>query len=349
MKVFGIIFLFIAGQSSIGSVPENKNTDRARELGLVPGPAPATNDIYSPYLRKIHQGEDKPLAIRACFETKLIVDAGKKEAMGPWRELDANPYAYLGLKLEWGPIVTDQTPDELPAKPTAEYIEAGLGFPPSSSGIRNLFRPYIRRAPDDLDIYAVMDQDGGAPSDKKISEPPSKWERILRPSTGQLLPGYWAVKGSEKSEMMDLSGKICISFAFLEEQNIYRFQYEITNVIEGKIEKIYRLVEMPSTRQLVSRIATKSKLRSTQARLLTSVAISRLDYSPEDPRLANLAFGVDWKAQILDPSLGAAWSFFAAPENKRFRTENGDSRGNVIFYQLRDLPSAEMPKWMDTF
>jgi len=177
-----------------------------------------------------------------------------------------------------------------------------------------LFRPYLRRAPDEEEI------DG--------TRPPDGWEMRVR--KGASLPGFWSAMESRPDHLVAPDGEVCLSFSFDSARNVYVADFQIKKTMAGG--NFQQRLEMPSARKILS--AGKSPILGFEARILTTVAITENQYLPSDPIYQDLVYGVHWSADALDHGAkGAGWSPFA--QGAEF--VNSDPSGDVIFSALQPL------------
>ena|GEM_PF-3141863 len=275
-------------------------------LGLHPANTPFVATPYSPFVRMIRTNGSNPLDVHACVKMDVIAGAGKlKLANGKFS--DANPYPYIGFEMEFG---------EDPHNAYNEYIEAGVGYVAPTAEHAAYFGPYLRRAPDQLDVAG--------------EHPPVGFKNATR--DGKTLPGYWLAL-DQPSEMMAPDGELCFTFSFNSKTNFYTFDFDVSKTLAGAA--FHANLNMASARMLHHDHPESSRIQSFASRLLTSVAISHDDFHPADPAYGGLVFGAHWRAMARDQgSLNPQWTPF---DSAHFEFLNSDPTGRIIFYRLDPL------------
>jgi hypothetical protein len=279
---------------------------RALCLGLHPATTPYIATPYSPFVRMIRDNGTAPLDVHACVQMDVIAGVGHLK-MANGTLYDANPYPYIGFEMEFG-----SDPQNL----YDEYIEAGLGYIAKTDAHPAYFAPYLRRAPDELDVNGEI--------------PPTGFHNATR--NGNPLPGYW-IALDEPDKMMSEDGGLCFTYSFDPKSNYYTFDFEVSKTLAGP--PFHATLKMASARFLHNGNAVQPPIHSFASRILTSVAITHDDFHPEDPAYSGMVFGANWKASARDQSdPTGAWVPY---DSAHFETINSDPTGRIIFYRLDPL------------
>lgn len=292
------------GAQEAGPSPEKQAAiQKALDAGLsAAGPGKLIQ--WSPFVRLIREGSTAPIDVAACAKVVALAGAGKLKTLSDGRPFFANPHPYIGLQMTL-------------ASGQEEYIEAGLGYDANTPETGVFFRPYIRRAPDDVDV--------GGP------QPPEDYEARTR--NGVPLPGYWAAKREDLTRLMATDGEICMNFSLDPRTNLYHFDYTIKNPASGE-EPFSKTLTMASVRKGLASGSAGARIVKFQARLLTSIAITGESFDPTDPVFKSSVFAVDWKASARDWARGTEFEPYSV---RNFWVANYDPVGDFIFYRLGSL------------
>lgn len=271
--------------------------------GLHSAPTPYEKTPFSPLVRMIRENGKNPLDVHACVKMDVISGTGPVSVVHG-QQYYANPYPYIGFEMVYGPDHYD------------EYIEAGLGYSEKNALHPAFFSPYIRRAPDELDVAGAVPPDGF----------------INATRAGKVLPGYW-IADTKPELMIPPDGEFCFVYSFNPVTDYYHFEFDITKSFAGT--PTHFGLEMPSARWLRKLDPTQNTIHSFASRILTSIAITNDDFHPEDPAYKNLVFGAAWRASVLDQ--GNASAGWVPYDSDHFQIVNSDPTGRIIFYSLDPL------------